>query len=365
MLSALIIGAGLAMVCACGGEGSGGSTPTAGTVTVSEESLSCSSAETTLYVTVNASDSWESYTNDEWISVDPSYSKASSGKVTVKVSENPSTSSRTGSVVVKCGSTRKSIPLTQGGVITSEDIEAPEGYSLVWHDEFESGDRPSASLWSYETGTGSNGWGNNELQYYVSPETPEGENCASVKDGILTIKCLKENGTVYSIRMNTRDSWTYGYFEARMKLPTGKGTWPAFWMMPKNFSTWPGDGEIDIMEEVGYDPNVIHSTIHCNKYNNTGTSIESGRKTVSTSQTDFHVYALEWTSEYMKFLVDGSAILTYKNDGTGYDAWPFYTPFYLKLNLAWGGDWGGAQGVDESCLPATFQIDYVRVFQKD
>ena len=353
------------MVCACGGkETGGGGVPAAGTVTVSEESISCTSAETTTYISVNASDSWESYSNDDWISVDPSYSKSSSGTVTVVISENSKSASRSGSVVVKCGSTRKSIPVTQAGIITDADIEAPEGYTLVWHDEFESGTVPNKSNWYYETGNGSSGWGNNELQYYVSPSTPEGFDCASIANGVLTITCMKEGGTVYSIRMNTTESWTYGYFEARMKLPSGKGTWPAFWMMPKNFSTWPGDGEIDIMEEVGYDPNNVHSTIHCNKYNNSGTSIESARKKVSTAQTEFHTYALEWTADYMKFFVDGAAILTYKNDGTGYDAWPFYTPFYLKLNLAWGGDWGGAQGVDESCLPATFEIDYVRVFQK-
>lgn len=364
MIFAILLSAGL-MVCACGSE----NTPTnekssAGTVTVSTQSLSCTAAETTLSLNVNASGSWEAYSNDDWLSVSPSYSKASSGTVTIGVNENPSSSSRTGAVVVKCGSTRVSVSVAQAGIILDSDIEAPDGYELVWHDEFESGDRPNTSYWFYETGNGSSGWGNNEIQYYVNPETPSGTNCAQVKDGILSIICLKENDTVYSIRMNTVQSWTYGWFEARIKLPTGKGTWPAFWMMPKNFSTWPGDGEIDIMEEVGYNPNVVVSTIHCNKYNNGGTSVESASKTVSTAQTDFHVYACEWTADYLKFYVDGAELLTYKNDGSGYDAWPFYTPFYLKLNLAWGGNWGGAKGVDESCLPATYQVDYVRVFQK-
>lgn len=135
-------------------------------------------------------------------------------------------------------------------------------------------------------------------------------------------------------------------------------------MMPVNFTSWPGDGEIDIMESVGYDPNVVVSTIHCNKYNNGGTAIESARTSVATAYSEFHKYALEWTADKMVFYVDGKQLLTYNNDGTGKDAWPFDSPFYVILNLAWGGSWGGLQGVDESCLPATMEVDYVRVFQK-
>ena len=135
-------------------------------------------------------------------------------------------------------------------------------------------------------------------------------------------------------------------------------------MMPVNFKSWPGDGEIDIMEEVGYDANVVVSTIHCNKYNNGGTAIESARKSVPTAQSNFHKYAVEWTNDYMTFYVDGEKILTYNNDGSGKDAWPFDAAFYPILNLAWGGAWGGQQGLDESCLPATMEVDYVRVFQK-
>ena len=156
--------------------------------------------------------------------------------------------------------------------------------------------------------------------------------------------------------------------EARIKLPSGKGTWPAFWMMPVNNdfgkNPWPGCGEIDIMEEVGADPNVVSSTIHCNKYNNGGTSIEHGEKYVATAESEFHVYACEWTPSYMRFFVDGDAILTYHNDGTGINAWPFDKPYYIILNLAWGGAWGGYKGVDESALPVTMEVDYVRVFQK-
>ncbi len=165
--------------------------------------------------------------------------------------------------------------------------------------------------------------------------------------------------------MNTARSWTYGYFEARLKLPVGKGTWPAFWMMPKNFTAWPDDGEIDIMEEVGYRPNYVSSSIHCKAYNHAIGTQKTAEKFVASAQSEFHVYAVEWTEDYIFAYIDGVRYFTFMNDKKGiYDSWPFYKPFYLKLNLAWGGNWGGAQGVDPSCLPATYEIDYVRVFQK-
>lgn len=245
----------------------------------------------------------------------------------------------------------------------------PQGYSLVWQDEFNDARLadgkpalPKTSDWWYETG--SHGWGNHEIQNYIAGFSGT-DTCAVVSDGILKIIAKKKGNEVLSTRMNTKQNWTYGYFEARLKLPKGKGTWPAFWMMPENSTSWPGDGEIDIMEEVGYDPNVVLSTIHCNAYNHVKGTQKSGNKFVSTAQSDFHVYALEWTEDFIKGYVDGECYFTFNNDKTGNkDTWPFNTPFYLKLNLAWGGDWGGAQGIDESALPATYEIDYVRVYQK-
>lgn len=199
------------------------------------------------------------------------------------------------------------------------------------------------------------------MQNYV-----QDDKVAQVGNGTLKINLINDGGTIKSARLYARKNtgWQYGYIEASIKLPKGKGTWPAFWMMPVNFKSWPGDGEIDIMEEVGYDANVVVSTIHCNKYNNGGTAIESARKSVPTAQSDFHKYAMEWTKDYMTFYVDDEKILTYNNDGSGKDAWPFDAAFYPILNLAWGGAWGGQQGLDESCLPATMEVDYVRVFQK-
>lgn len=202
---------------------------------------------------------------------------------------------------------------------------------------------------------------NNELQNYVRED-----KVAQVSNGTLKINLLDDGGTIKSARLYAREStgWKYGYIEASIKLPKGKGTWPAFWMMPVNWQQWPGDGEIDIMESVGYEPDVVVSTIHCTKYNNTGTTIESARRKISNSQTEFHTYGMEWTAEYMTFYVDGEKLLTYRNDGNGKEAWPFDAAFYPILNLAWGGTWGGGQGLDPTCLPATMEVDYVRVFQK-
>lgn len=246
-------------------------------------------------------------------------------------------------------------------------IDPPEDYQLVWHDEFDENPAstgspllPDANKWSYETGNG--GWGNNEIENYV-PGFLGSDTVAYVSNGTLKIKQIHAaDGSVLSARMNTKKYWTYGYFEARLKLPSGKGTWPAFWMMPHNYTSWPADGEIDIMEEVGYDPTHVQSSIHCTNYY--GGNSKNGRYTLNTAQSQFHVYACEWTPDYLKFYVDGTLIFTYTNDGSGKNTWPFNAPFYLKLNNAFGGNWGGAQGVDYSCLPNIYEIDYVRVFQK-
>ena len=252
-----------------------------------------------------------------------------------------------------------------GAEYVEPGIAAPEGYELVWHDEFDTAgvSSPSPENWWYETGDG--GWGNNELQDYVSGGKYNGTRIAEVSDGTLKITAQKIDGKVRSVRMNTVQSWTYGYFEGRLKLCRGKGTWPAFWMMPKNFRAWPDDGEIDIMEHVGYHENYVSSSIHCKAYYHSIGTQKTNEIHIPTATSEFHTYAVEWTPDYLKFYFDGVLHFTFKNDGKGdYNTWPFYNPFYLKLNLAWGGNWGGAMGVDESCLPTTYEIDYVRVFQK-
>lgn len=242
----------------------------------------------------------------------------------------------------------------------------PSDYSLVWQDEFNEGTLPNKEWW-FETGN--HGWGNNELQNYVD-RTLGKDTVAKIQDGILTITALKldkpyQGSDVISARMNTVKSWKYGYFEARAKVPGGKGTWAAFWMMPKHFTAWPLDGEIDIMEYVGYRPNVTQATTHTDLYNHTINTEKTGTKDIQNAETEFHVYGLEWTEDQITGYVDGIAYFTFENDHLGDKrTWPFDTPFYLKLNLAIGGNWGGLQGVSEDIFPAKYEIDYVRVYQK-
>lgn len=243
------------------------------------------------------------------------------------------------------------------------DSFVPEGYTQVWNDEFDNGKNrlPNTDLWFYETGD--HGWGNNELQNYIAGVSGT-DSCAIVSGGTLKIIAKKKDNQVISVRMNTKKSWKYGYFEARLKLPQGKGTWPAFWMLPQDFKSWPLDGEIDIMEEVGYRPNWVSSAIHCNAYNHSIGTQKTGEQYIETADSDFHLYAVEWTENHIRGFVDGKMHFEFPNDKKGNkDTWPFDVPFYLKLNLAWGGNWGGAQGVDESALPALYEIDYVRVYQ--
>ena len=247
--------------------------------------------------------------------------------------------------------------------------QTPAGYRLVWMDEFNdpSGTiRPDKVDWWYETGAG--GWGNNELQGYVKAVTGR-DTLALVSDGSLKIRAIRAaNGdaSYASVRMNTTKSWKYGYFEMRAKLPGGRGVWPAFWMLPENFRHWPMDGEIDIMEYVGYDPDVVNATVHTKKYNHAIGTQRSEKRTIEGAETQFHTYALLWTEDEIRMYVDGENYYVFSNDKKGdKETWPFNVPFYLKLNLAVGGNWGGQQGVDEAAFPATYEIDYVRVYQPE
>jgi beta-glucanase (GH16 family) len=260
------------------------------------------------------------------------------------------------------GNSRKSIAVSQEASI---DSNAPEGYKLVWHDEFNSGSELNASDWTHEVQN--SGWVNHELQNYVNHTTPQGAKVTEVRNGKLRITALKENGKVYSGRVyaKVREGWTYGYIEASIKLPKGKGTWPAFWMMPVNFRSWPADGEIDIMEEVGYHPNYVSSSLHANAHVHTQGTQVTHEMLCEGAEDDFHTYAILWTADNITTYVDGQVQLSYDNTGKGRDDWPYDDPFFVIFNLAWGGDWGGSQGVDESALPTTMEVDYVRVFQKN
>ena len=319
-------------------------------------------------VTVSSNTNWSVTSNAEWCDCSPKSGVMGTGKnVSITATANNTGSPRSAELTFAAGSVRKKCTVNQTSTPIANYV--PEGYSLVWQDEFNdsrSSDGkvalPNTSKWWYETGAG--GWGNNELETYV-PGVQGKDTCAQIYDGTLKIIAKKVGSQVLSIRMNTSESWTYGYFEARLKMPSGKGTWPAFWMMPKNYTGWPGCGEIDIMEYVGYRPDVAQASTHCQAYNGAAGNNKTGTYSVPGAENNFYTYGLLWTADEITAYVNGVKYFTYSNDhANNHDTWPFNVPFYLKLNLAWGGNWGGLQGVDESKLPATYEIDYVRVYQK-
>lgn len=252
------------------------------------------------------------------------------------------------------------------GVQAKSKAKAPKGYKLVWADEFD-GNSVDAAKWTFEDWRP--GRVNHELQRYVAGGELDGKKTASIKDGKLVITAQEHNGQVISARMNSAEAWQYGYVEARIKLPKGKGTWPAFWMMPRDqHRGWPACGEIDILEEVGYNANYTSSSIHCKSYYHVINTQKTQERLTPGAEGEFHTYALEWTPDGIFMYVDGvhdESTLTFLNDGEGNDdTWPFNKPFYVILNLAWGGDWGGREGVDASALPLSMEVDYVRVYQK-
>lgn len=233
----------------------------------------------------------------------------------------------------------------------------------VWADEFEYTGAPDTTKWGYDIG--GSGWGNNELQYYTNST----QN-ASVSDGKLTITARKEDkeGNAYtSARMVTKNKgdFLYGRFEVKAKLPTGKGTWPAIWMLPTDseYGGWPKSGEIDIMEHVGHDRNRVHITVHTEAYNHSKGTQKGKNKIIPTASTDFHLYRVDWTPYAVRGYIDDQQMFEFVNEGKDYSTWPFDKRFHMLLNIAVGGNWGGAEGVDPSIFPQAMEVDYVRVYE--
>lgn len=329
---------------------------------VSKREVYSYSAGETITLSVTAMGDWNVKSNDSWIKAEKTDSKT----VTITTEPNTNKSSRNGTLEVALGTEKIMVSVTQESA-EDREINTPEGYRLVWQDEFNEG-TTLGNDWTHEVQ--GPGWVNNELQTYVNGSA-DNKRVTELVDGKLNINCFKgSDNKIYSGRVyaKVKEGWLYGYFEARIMLPKGKGTWPAFWMMPanNNFSTnpWPGCGEIDIMEEVGVDANIVSSSIHTQAYNHTINTQKTASRNIGTAESEFHVYACEWTPDYLKFFVDGTELMTFPNEGTGKSVWPFTYPFYPILNLAWGGDWGGYKGVDEGALPITLKVDYLRVFQK-
>lgn len=241
-------------------------------------------------------------------------------------------------------------------------------YKLVWSDEFDKDGVPDETKWGYDIG--GSGWGNNELEYYTQ------EDNAWVKDGKLIIEARKEEkeGMDYtSARLITKNKadWLYGKIEVCAKLPEGRGTWPAIWMLPTDweYGSWPASGEIDIMEHVGYNQDTIHASVHTQSYNHTINTQKTATKYLKGVSEDFHVYTLIWLPDKIEIQVDGETYFTFKpvdyKENPSYKEWPFDKKMHLLLNLAVGGNWGGVNGVDTSIFPQRMEVDYVRVYQSD
>ncbi|MBQ1679952.1 MAG: family 16 glycosylhydrolase [Bacteroidales bacterium] len=298
---------------------------------------------------------------DFWFSVSPKTITRGEGELKVTFNRSYVAQKRSAQVRFHSGDHVKTLTLTQKeGTPVEPGAYVPAGYQLVWQDDFSEASSDLIKLWRFENWAP--GFVNHELQRYV----PDDRRTSYTQDGALYIVARKDGGQVISARMNSRESWLYGYFEAAIWLPKGKGTWPAFWMMPDDQSKgWPACGEIDIMEEVGVDANITSSSIHCEAYNHVKNTQKTASRKTAGAENEYHVYALEWTADYIKTYVDGILLLEFPNDKSGREStWPFNKKFYLTLNLAWGGDWGGYAGVDENALPCTMKVDYVRVYKK-
>ncbi|CAL2104559.1 Endo-1,3(4)-beta-glucanase, family GH16-CBM6 lipoprotein precursor [Tenacibaculum sp. 190130A14a] len=237
---------------------------------------------------------------------------------------------------------------------------------LVWGDEFNTDGALNSSLWTYDIGTGQNGWGNNELQYYT--DRPEN---VIVQNGILIITARKEafNGSGYtSARIKTEGLFeeAYGRFEARIRVPYGQGMWPAFWLLGNNCNepgfTWPNCGEIDIMEFRGQEPTKIHGSVHGPGYSAGNAITKSYQLTNDRFDTGFHVFGIEWAPDYVNFYVDDVLYnqIT-REDVTG--TWVLDHPFYIIINLAVGGGFVGPPN-NETVFPQSMLVDYVRVYKQ-
>ena len=269
----------------------------------------------------------------------------------------------------------KAVLAVMGGLVMGA-CAAPEGWNLVWADEFNGEGLPDSTKWGYEVGYVRN----NELQYYTEKRA---EN-ARVEGGNLVIEARKDDFplkpdakkskgrkiapiTSASLTTESTETWTYGRFEMRAKLPGGSGTWPAFWTLGANMKKvgWPTCGELDIMEFVGNEPHLVYANAHSRDFNHTKATGRGSKIKVGNVTEEFHVYAMEWSKESIRFFFDEKEYFVLKNDGGGVGKWPFDAPQYLILNFAFGGAWGAAKGVDESVLPAKYLIDYVRVYQRE
>lgn len=245
-----------------------------------------------------------------------------------------------------------------------EEIE----WELVWSEDFDYEGSPKEELWTYDLGDGCPylcGWGNREKQYY----TDDPKN-VYVKNGHLHIVAIKEQtgmSEYTSARVKSKKEFDikYGKVEIRLKNPSGKGTWPAAWMLPtdQKYGGWPKSGEIDIMEHVGYHPDSIYGTVHTEKYNHLKGTHKGGHIYIPDNESAFHDYSVHWNEDIMEFYVDDKMYFSFENEKKGSESWPFDQNFHVILNLAMGGSWGGRFGMDKTLTRAEYIIDYVKVYK--
>jgi beta-glucanase (GH16 family) len=251
-------------------------------------------------------------------------------------------------------------------------LRRPPETTLIWSDEF-GGSSLDTAKWAFDTSRNKEGWWNDERQYYSARRARN----LRIKNGRLLIEARHERldlrqypdwgGQEYtSARIYSKGAgWTYGFYEIRAKLPCARGTWPAIWMLPVDLKKWPEDGEIDIMEHVGSAPNEIVASLHTGLFNHAIKTQRSAQKRLATSCSAFHRYQLDWRPDSITIGFDDRAFMRVRNDQpVGKGAWPFDVPFRLILNLAVGGDWAGAKGIDESAMPQRIEVDYVRVWSR-
>jgi beta-glucanase (GH16 family) len=246
-----------------------------------------------------------------------------------------------------------------GGQTISKSITVHVAVALilVWSDEFDTPGSPDPSKWGFDIGTGSGGWGNNELEYYTNRQAN-----AVISNGTLKIIARKEvySGSSYtSARMlsNNLYSFKYGKIDVRAKLPASTGTWPAIWMLGNNLATvgWPACGEIDIMEQSGSQKSTIYGTMHYPTQ--AGQYGDGSTTTITTASSAFHIYSALWTPTSIQLSVDGVGYYTLSNS----PGLPFNQPFFIILNVAMGGNFGGT--VDPAFTIDSMEVDYVHVYQ--
>lgn len=229
---------------------------------------------------------------------------------------------------------------------------------LIWEENFD-GKALNESVWNYELGDGCPnvcGWGNNERQEYTKTNH-------RLENGHLIITAKKDGDTYTSTRITTagKKEFKYGYIEARAKLPTGHGIWPAFWMLGSNIKQvgWPMSGEIDILEYVGKEPHTVFTSLHTKDSH--GETINSKKTRFPKIEEGFHTYGINWTANEIEFFVDGKSVYTFAPENKTVEVWPFNQPFYFIVNVAVGGNFGGPK-IDDTIFPQEFIVDYIKVY---